>query len=84
MSVSGPPLPPVTMTTAVDGGGGGWGAEGGACGAQTGVAGVCASPVRSFGRMGAARTPTQAHHSFPCILQFCFFKYGIQLTPGTN
>lgn len=41
-----------------------------ACGAETGVAGVCASPVRSFGRMGAELTPTPAHHSFSCFLLF--------------
>ncbi len=33
MSISGPPLPPVTMTTAVDGDGGWGGARSGACGA---------------------------------------------------
>lgn len=81
-SISGPPLPPVAMTTAVDGGdrgaeGGCWGRGVGARIEETGVAGVCASPVSSFGRMGAEGTPTQPRHSFPCFPQFCFFKYGI-------
>lgn len=78
VSILGPPLPLVTMTTAVDdeddGGdwGGGWAGEGGF--AETGVALVCASAAGSLGRMGAAGTPTPPRHTSPFILHFCFLK----------
>lgn len=60
-----------------------WGAEEGggvACGAETGVASLCASGVRPMGRMGAERTPTHPHRSFsPRAPQFDFLTHAIRL-----
>lgn len=60
-----------------------WGAEEGggvACGAETGVASVCASAVRPSGRMGAERTPTHTHRSFcPRAPQFGFLRHALRL-----
>lgn len=48
------------------GGGGRWGEH--AEQLQTGVAGVCASPVSSFGRMGAARSTHTTAPQIPHVL----------------
>lgn len=59
-----------------------WGAEEGggvACGAETGVASLCASAVRPSGRMGAERTPTHPHRSFsPRAPQLDFLTHAIR------
>lgn len=60
-----------------------WGAEEGggvACGAETGVASLCASAVRALGRMGAERTPTHPHRRFcPRAPQFGFLTHALRL-----
>lgn len=60
-----------------------WGAEEGggvACGAETGVASVCASAVRPLGRMGAERTPTHPHRRLsPRAPQFASLTHASRL-----
>lgn len=51
-----------------------------ACGAETGVAPVCASAVRPLGRMGAERTPTHSHRRLsPRAPQFASLTHAIRL-----